>query len=231
MCENLKTYDFFSEVPKEAQRTITSGRLKGKTDINPMWRIKVLTEKYGVCGFGWKYVIREKRMVEGANGVICAFVDIDLFVKENGEWSEAIQGTGGSTFVAKETSGLYTSDECYKMALTDAISVACKALGVGANVYWAAGRTKYTQDEGDNDGQESGGQNGESGEKDGGKQSGDQSGQKSNEPITARRRLKLLLKEKGIDGEEYAAQKNLTHQTTEERFEELIKELEAVNNA
>lgn len=223
MCENLKTYDFFSEVPKEAQRTISSGRLKGKTDINPMWRIKVLTEKYGCAGFGWKYVIREKRMVEGANGVICAFVDIDLFVKENGEWSEAIQGTGGSTFVAKETGGLYTSDECYKMALTDAISVACKALGVGANVYWAAGRTKYTQDEGENDGQESG-------EQGDGKQ-GDQNGQKSNEPITARKRLKLLLKEKGIDGEEYAAQKNLTHQTTEERFEELIKELEAVNNA
>jgi hypothetical protein len=212
MCENLKTYDFFSEVPKEAQRTITSGRLKGKTDINPMWRIKVLTEKYGVCGFGWKYVIREKRMVEGANGVICAFVDIDLFVKEKGEWSEAIQGTGGSTFVAKENSGLYTSDECYKMALTDAISVACKALGVGANVYWEAGRSKYTQGEGESDVQNNtqpGGQN-----------------NTSHKPITARKRLIRLLKEKGINADEYAAEKNLTPQTTEERFEELIKELE-----
>ena len=40
-----------------------------------------------------------------------------------------------------------TSDECYKMAYTDAISVAAKALGIGADVYWAAGRTKYSQDE------------------------------------------------------------------------------------
>ena len=47
-------------------------------------------------------------------------------------------------FVAKERNGLYTSDECYKMALTDAISVACKALGFGADVYWQADRTKYT---------------------------------------------------------------------------------------
>ena len=29
------------------------------------------------------------------------------------------------------------------MALTDAISVACKALGFGANVYWDKDRTKY----------------------------------------------------------------------------------------
>ena len=29
------------------------------------------------------------------------------------------------------------------MALTDAIGVAAKALGMGADVYWAAGRSKY----------------------------------------------------------------------------------------
>ena len=32
------------------------------------------------------------------------------------------------------------------MALTDAISVACKALGFGADIYWEAGRTKYNAD-------------------------------------------------------------------------------------
>ena len=37
--------------------------------------------------------------------------------------------------MAKEKSGMYTSDECYKMALTDAMSVACKALGVAADVF------------------------------------------------------------------------------------------------
>lgn len=31
-----------------------AGKLKGKTDINPMWRIKVLTETFGPCGEGWK---------------------------------------------------------------------------------------------------------------------------------------------------------------------------------
>jgi uncharacterized protein with PIN domain len=67
-----------------------------------------------------------------------------LYIKIDDKWSEAIPGTGGSSFVTKEKNGLYMSDECFKMALTDAISVACKALGIGADVYWDKDKTKYT---------------------------------------------------------------------------------------
>lgn len=141
--ENLAIYNAVRSVPDSAKRQIGAGRLKGKTDINPMWRLKTLTEQFGPCGIGWKYVITDKRLEQGANGEMAAFLDIDLFVKVDGAWSEAIPGTGGSAFVAQEKNGLYTSDECFKMALTDAISVACKALGVGADVYWEADRSKY----------------------------------------------------------------------------------------
>ena len=144
---NLEIYDKVRVVPKEAQKTIAGGRLKGMTDINPMWRIKALTEQFGPCGIGWKYVIKRKCLEEGANGEIAAFVDIDLFFKHEDAWSEAIPGTGGSMFVAKEKNGPFTSDECFKMALTDAISVACKSLGFGANVYWDKDKTKYDKTE------------------------------------------------------------------------------------
>lgn len=145
--DNLTIYNEVRSVPDSAKRRIEAGRLKGKTDINPMWRIKALTEKFGPCGFGWKYVITDKRLEQGANGEVAAFLDIDLFVKVDGAWSDAIPGTGGSAFVAKEKNGPYTSDECFKMALTDAISVACKALGFGADVYWEADRSKYDKPE------------------------------------------------------------------------------------
>lgn len=141
--ENLAIYNAVRSVPDSAKRQIGAGRLKGKTDINPMWRLKTLTEQFGPCGIGWKYVIIDKRLEQGANGEVAAFLDIDLFVKVDGAWSDAIPGTGGSAFVAKEKNGPYTSDECFKMALTDAISVACKALGFGADVYWDADRSKY----------------------------------------------------------------------------------------
>lgn len=141
--KNMELYNLVREVPKNAQKTIKGGRLNGYTDINPMWRIQKLTETFGPCGVGWKYTIDREWIEAGANGEVAAFVDISLYYKWDGAWSEAVPGTGGSSLVAKERAGLYTSDECFKMALTDAISVAAKAIGMGADIYWAAGRTKY----------------------------------------------------------------------------------------
>lgn len=48
----LELYERLRAVPDSAKREISAGRLKGKTDINPMWRIKALTEAFGPCGFG-----------------------------------------------------------------------------------------------------------------------------------------------------------------------------------
>jgi len=140
---NLDIYNKYRAVPKEAQKPIQGGRLKGMTDINPMWRIKALTEEFGAVGKGWYYEVLEQRLENGDSGVIMAFVTINLFVKYDEEWSKPIVGLGGSSFVAKEKTGLYTSDECFKMAFTDALGIACKSLGIGANVWWDSDRSKY----------------------------------------------------------------------------------------
>lgn len=141
--ENLEIYNSLRVVPEEAKKKIEGGKLKGKTDINPMWRIKALTERFGPCGIGWKYEIKDKKLEHGAKGEIAAFVDIDLFYIQDGIWSEPIPGTGGAMFVATEKQQLVTNDECFKMALTDAISVAGKALGLAADVYYEKDSTKY----------------------------------------------------------------------------------------
>lgn len=141
--ENLEWYEKYRSVPENAQKPITAGRLKGKTDINPVWRIKALTELFGPCGIGWYYETTRK-WIEESGQEAAAFVDIKMYVKVDGEWSKPIEGNGGSMFRASEAKGLRTSDECYKMATTDAISVACKQLGIGADIYWGADSTKYT---------------------------------------------------------------------------------------
>lgn len=137
---NLDLYNKLKVVPAEAIKPIQNGRLKGKSDINPMWRIKTMTEHFGVCGIGWKYVIT-KQWTETYGTETKAYCNIDLFVKVDGQWSDAIQGTGGSSEVTMERNGSYVSDECYKMALTDALSVAMKALGVGADIYFEKGKS------------------------------------------------------------------------------------------
>lgn len=140
---NLERYERVRKVPKEAMRKIEAGRLKGFTDINPMWRIKILTEEYGEVGIGWRTVTKKKELVTGANGEVAAFLDLELYVNVDGKWSEAIEGSGGSMFVSKEQKGLYTDDECWKKAYTDALSVACKAIGIGADVYYEKDKSKY----------------------------------------------------------------------------------------
>ena len=97
MSENksMTIYEAVRTVPDNAQREIKAGRLKGKTDINPMWRIKVLTEQFGPCGIGWYYETTRK-WIEESEKEAAAFVDIKLYIKVDGEWSMPIEGTGGS---------------------------------------------------------------------------------------------------------------------------------------
>ena len=146
MGNNMIFYDYGRSVPEVAMKLINAGRLKGMSDINPMWRIKTLTEMFGPCGIGWWYEIIDKRLEhDPISRQTAAFVEIKLFYidPESGKESHGIPGLGGASFVAQERNGAYMSDECEKMALTDAISVAAKALGIAADVYFAKDRTKY----------------------------------------------------------------------------------------
>ena len=143
--ENMSIYNAGRSVPAEAQKKFDNGRFKG-TDINPMWRIKKLTELFGPCGIGWYYEVISERCEEHGDTDTIAIVDLNLYIRVDGEWSKPIYGTGGNVikrFINK-TQRIDVSDEGYKMALTDALSVACKALGIGADVYFEADRTKYT---------------------------------------------------------------------------------------
>lgn len=141
--KNLELYNKVRKVPDEAKKEIKGGRLNGFTDISPQWRIKTLTEQFGACGIGWYYEIINKWLDKGAGDIVTAHVEINLYIKIDDQWSKPIPGLGGSSFVSRESKGLYTSDECYKMALTDALSVSCKALGVGADVYFSKDKSKY----------------------------------------------------------------------------------------
>lgn len=135
MNDNLKFWNTFDTPPKNALKEIQAGRLKGKTDINPQWRYKAMTEAFGVIGFGWKYTIDRQWTEQGENGETMVFVNVSVFVKVDGEWSEAVPGTGGSTLVVKESKGFYNDDDAFKKAMTDALGVALAKFGVAADVY------------------------------------------------------------------------------------------------
>jgi hypothetical protein len=135
MSDNMKYWSIINKPPTTALKSIQAGRLKGKSDINPQWRMQAMTETFGPCGTGWKYTI-DKLWNEAGDGVqIAAFALVSLYYKEGEHWSEAIPGIGGSMFIEQESKGPHTSDEAYKMAVTDALSVAMKSLGMAAEIY------------------------------------------------------------------------------------------------
>ena len=146
--ENLEIYNKYRVVPENALKAFNNGKFSG-TDINTMWRIKSLTEIFGVCGFGWYYDIVRTWYEEAPNDEKLAFAEIKLYVKLDNEWSKGISAVGGSKIVQYFKTARYATgnDEGFKMAITDALGVACKMLGFGADIYWANDKTKYSNNE------------------------------------------------------------------------------------
>lgn len=145
--EALQIYESLAQPPKSALREIQAGKLKGKTDINPQWRYKAMTEKFGLVGIGWKYEVQKLWTEHGASSEVLAFAQVAVFIKDGDIWSEPIVGIGGSKLVQTEKGAAVSNDEGYKMAVTDAFSTALKMLGVAADIY--AGRwdgSKYREE-------------------------------------------------------------------------------------
>ena len=156
MSDNLSAWNSFSKPPPSFLKKIGGGRLAGKSDINPQWRYKAMTEQYGPCGIGWKFEIVRFWTEKGDGGEVFAFSQINLFTLTPQSkdcvrcWSAPIPGIGGSMLIAAEKGGLHNNDEAFKMATTDALGTAMKMLGVAAEVYlgnWDGAKYKETPEE------------------------------------------------------------------------------------
>ena len=160
MSEN---YDKMRRPPQTALRQIQAGDLKGKTDINPQWRYEIMDTVFGPCGIGWKYELVKLWSHDCADGTVLAFAQVNVYVKQGDAWSEPIPGIGGNTLVDMvkgysqgDPKRAKPNDEGFKMATTDALSVALKMLGVAADVYmgkWDG--SKYRDNPADDEGSSS----------------------------------------------------------------------------
>lgn len=138
MAENMRIFEKVSQTPENARSNITSGDYAGFTAINPMYRIKLLTEIFGPVGFGWYSEVISTKFVNCASGNHALHMQIALYVKLNDEWSRPIYGYGGTRLTNQFL------EDAYKSAFTDALGNATKLLGFGADVYWSEVNSKYT---------------------------------------------------------------------------------------
>lgn len=135
MSSNLKVWNSVKQTPNQFLKKIGGGYLKGKSDINPQWRLMAMTQAFGMVGHGWTYRITRTWSEGAPDGTVMAFAEVAVKTKLDGEWGEEFFGIGGSTIVDKNKNGLQASDEGYKKAVTDALGVAFKAVGVAADIY------------------------------------------------------------------------------------------------
>jgi hypothetical protein len=133
--DNLDIWQKVSRPPKDALRQIEAGRLRGKTDISPQWRLKVMTELFGPCGSGWGYQIERLWTEPGQGGEVMAFALVTVWYSRPDHQRCEVPGIGGAALIVNEKNGPHSNDEAFKMAVTDALSVAMKALGVAADIY------------------------------------------------------------------------------------------------
>lgn len=143
--KNMLQYNALANPPKDALSTIDFGALKGKSDINPQWRIEAMTREYGPCGIGWRFDIVKTEVFSCPDGQVMVFMNVTVQVKNGEEWSVPVTGYGGDFIIKMEKGQLKPNDEAYKMAETDALGNALKYFGVAASVYRGIYDGKYSK--------------------------------------------------------------------------------------
>lgn len=132
---HLDIWHKVKQVPPQFLKPIGFGKLKGKSDINPQWRLMAMTQAFGQVGHGWTYRIVRTWSEPHPNGSVMCFAEVAVKTKIDGEWGEEFGGIGGSEIIESNKNGLQSNDDGYKMAVTDALSVAFKAVGVASDIY------------------------------------------------------------------------------------------------
>ena len=135
--------------PKEALNEIKYGPLKGKSDINPQWRIEALTATYGLYGVGWFVQVKDTQYVdlpETQEKMI--FLTLELYVRDwslpdEYKWFGPAIGIGGDYVIIRDKNGVHGNDEAYAMAMTDALGKAAKLFGIANDIYRGKFDSKY----------------------------------------------------------------------------------------
>jgi len=141
---NTAIWDALSKTdPKHTKQFKRAGGFSG-TAMKPIWIVKRMTEQFGPCGQGWG-INRPEFQVEHTpdESLVYCYVSIWHGSRENEIW-----GVGGDKVRTTRKSGdVFTDDEAFKKAFTDAVNNALKYLGIGADIHMGQfDDSKYVQD-------------------------------------------------------------------------------------
>lgn len=124
--------------PKQTKPFQRPGGFRG-TAIKPIWNIARLTEHFGPMGVGWGTEEPKFNIIDTGNGgeimvycvLQCWYIDPEAPEGDRG----IVWGIGGDRVASKRSGAMFSNDEAYKMAYTDALMNAFMRVGMSADVY------------------------------------------------------------------------------------------------
>ncbi|HEY0524340.1 MAG TPA: hypothetical protein VGD08_13190 [Stellaceae bacterium] len=129
---NLALWNRLKRTDPRSTKPFTRFGFKG-TQIDPTWRLQMMTEAFGPVGKGWGYEQLEWTVQERM-----VFVCVRIWYKdaETGEICWTGPQWGGTEMMRRRRDGSEEpNDEAFKMSITDAVGKCCLQLGLAADVY------------------------------------------------------------------------------------------------
>lgn len=152
MSDNLKLWDSLEKTDRRYTKPFNRGGFKGDA-INGAYILKRLTETFGPCGIGWRFVVDHEDYVSGhvlkegasAEAVTRTVVHVVrghleyIAPARAGEidppWYKTGEQYGQTTMVGENKNGIYTDEEAPKKSVTDCIAKCACLLGIGADIH------------------------------------------------------------------------------------------------
>lgn len=131
--DNLRLWRLLKRTdPRATKPFARPGGFRG-TQIDPAWRLQVMTEAFGPVGQGWGYEQLEWTVIEQ---MVFACVRVWYRDPETGErYYTGPQWGGTELFRRRRDGDLEPNDESFKMSVTDALGKCLLQLGLAADVY------------------------------------------------------------------------------------------------
>jgi hypothetical protein len=131
--QNLALWKALSRTDPRATKDFTrSGGFRG-TQIDPTWRLQMMTEAFGPVGRGWGFEQLEWTVQGG-----CIFICCRVWYRDpqSGEVCWTGPQWGGTELGRRKRDGtVEPNDESFKMSITDAIGKCCVQIGLAADVH------------------------------------------------------------------------------------------------
>lgn len=141
MTDTLRIWDAFEKTDPRYTKTFSGrGGFEG-TAINATYILKRLTEAFGPCGVGWRFVLEDEKIVDGhllKNGLDRAKLHIvrgHLDYIHGGIWYSTSPQFGQTMLVSENKYGPLTDEDAPKKSITDCISKCAVLLGIGADIH------------------------------------------------------------------------------------------------